>query len=224
MPPSGGMPGGLSNRTLQRKHKVGYRTVAAALESAVATFAQSIVSGGLAALGGWAAVGINHDGSLRWYGHAHDSGADGYDFGVAFIVRSSTGTALSFAHRGSVSGTLSLSGERDHDWDETLPPHPLVTSRLGDFLQARADMSVEYSSDIGSTLEAAVGWTIKWVVGASPVGSAFGVIVFAGLTVGSIISEGSGPGCCPSSGEHSLDGRAVQHPVGDRSRRNRVGR
>lgn len=48
---------------------------------------------------------------------------------------------------------------------------------------------LEYSSDIGSALESAVNWLVKFGVGEllTPVG----VVVFIGLEVGSLISTGS---------------------------------
>jgi hypothetical protein len=57
-------------------------------------FTAPIETGGLAALGGSVMVVIDWDGSVRWKGHAHDSGADGYDFGITAIVRPSSGFAV----------------------------------------------------------------------------------------------------------------------------------
>src|SRR5205823_951823 len=85
-------------------------------------FSTPIVTGGLAALGGWVTVTINPDGSVRWQGHAHDSGADGYDFGISAVVRSPSGRAVALAHSGHVGGTFTA-GSRDHDWDVTQPPN-----------------------------------------------------------------------------------------------------
>jgi hypothetical protein len=70
------------------------------------TFSGNITSGGLAALGGWVDVTVSGDGRTRWRGHAHDSGADGYEFGITAILRSTGGRALAFTHQGHVGGTF----------------------------------------------------------------------------------------------------------------------
>ncbi len=151
-------------------------------------FNAPIVTGGLAALGGWVKVTINPDGSVRWQGHAHNSGADGYDFGISAVVRSTSGRAVALAHSGHVGGTFTA-GSRDHDWDELQPPSPLIAANIGDFANAQLHTSLEYSSDIGSALEKAVSWLVKFGLGTvlAPVG----VVVFVGVEVGSLISTGS---------------------------------
>ncbi|MFF3411640.1 LGFP repeat-containing protein [Streptomyces sp. NPDC002742] len=147
-----------------------------------------IVSGGLAALGGSVTVTINGDGSTRWQGHAHDSGADGYDFGITAVVRASSGQAVAFAHYGHVGGTFT-SGSRNNDWDENGPVQPLVRDHLAAFNDTQLETNLGYASDIGSTLESAIAWLIKWEVGSllGPVGA----IVFVGLEIGSLVSTGS---------------------------------
>ncbi|MFE2559986.1 hypothetical protein ACFXGT_28970 [Streptomyces sp. NPDC059352] len=147
-----------------------------------------IISGGLAALGGSVTVTVNGDGSTRWQGHAHDSGLDGYEFGISAMVRSSSGKALAFAHSGHVSGAFG-SGSPNDDWDESHPPQLLVAANLGAFNDGQLQTNLGYSSDIGSTLESAIDWLIKWEVGTAL--GPLGAIVFVGLEVGSLISEGS---------------------------------
>jgi uncharacterized protein with LGFP repeats len=151
-------------------------------------FTAPIMTGGLAALGGWVTVTVNLDGSVRWQGHAHDSGADGYDFGIAALVRTPSGRAIALAHSGHVGGTFT-SGSRDHDWDETNPPSSLISRFLVDYNDGQLESHLEYSSDIGSALESAANWLVKFGVGdlLAPVG----VVVFIGLEVGSLISTGS---------------------------------
>lgn len=151
-------------------------------------FNARIVAGGLAALGGWVKVIINSDASVRWQGHAHDSGADGYDFGISAVVRSPSGRAVAMAHSGHVGGTFTA-GSRDHDWDVTQPPNSLVRANIGAFANSQFQTHLEYSSDIGSALEKVVSWLIKFGVGAAlgPVGA----VVFIGVEVGSLISTGS---------------------------------
>jgi hypothetical protein len=151
-------------------------------------FTAQIVSGGLAALGGWATVAVNGDGSVRWQGHAHNSGADGYDFGISAVVRTSSGRAVALAHGGNVGGTFT-SGDRDHDWDEMGPANAVIAAHIDEFAFSRLSTNLEYESDIGSAFEAAVGWLIKFGVGTilTPVG----VVVFIGVEIGSLISTGS---------------------------------
>jgi hypothetical protein len=98
-------------------------------------FSAPIITGGAAALGGWAKVTINPDGSVRWQGHAHDSGADGYDFGISAIVGGPSGRAVALAHSGHVGGTFT-SGSRDHDRDETRPPDPKLALYGSEFNNA----------------------------------------------------------------------------------------
>ncbi|QEV21953.1 hypothetical protein [Streptomyces alboniger] len=150
----------------------------------VARFQKPIVSGGAAALGGWAGVNICIDGSVQWYGHAHDSGADGYDFGVAFYVRSGR-YVIALSHNGSVSA-----GSREHDWEEIHPPRDDFKSILSDLVNAEASMNMQYTSHIGQTLEGVVTLAVKWVVGTA-VGVTAGVVIFFVVEVGSLVYTGS---------------------------------
>jgi len=152
-------------------------------------FTAPIVTGGLAALGGSVTVTINLDGSVRWQGHAHDSGADGYDFGITALIRPSSGPAIALAHTGSVGGTFT-SGSRDHDWDETSPPRVDISSSFSAYNGAPFETHLEYDSDIGSAFESLVSWIIKFGVG-TVFGAGVGVVVFVGVEIGSLISTGS---------------------------------
>ncbi|WP_454625349.1 hypothetical protein [Bradyrhizobium cenepequi] len=148
-----------------------------------------IRSGGLAALGGQMRVILDPRGTVRWQGHAHNSGADGYDFGVSAIISTPSGQALGFAHQGRVGGTLT-SGSRDHDWSEEQPLSQLHLARFAEFGLARFGTTVNYESDIGSSLESAAGWIVRYAVG-SVVGPVVGAISFVGLSAGSYIVTGS---------------------------------
>lgn len=77
-------------------HRYGTKSVTEAIRAQTArlqatagpfTFPAQIVTGGAAALGGSVEVTINPDKSVRWKGHMHDSGADGYDFAISAMVR-----------------------------------------------------------------------------------------------------------------------------------------
>jgi hypothetical protein len=153
-------------------------------------FPGSIVSGGLAALGGWTKVTINPDGSLRWQGHAYDSSLiDGYDFGVTTLIRPSSGPAIAFAHSGGVVGTA-IPGPSEHNWDETHPPRSDIASSFPAYNGAYFETRTEYESDIGSALESLVSWIIKFGVG-TILGPFVGAVIFVGVEVGSLISTGS---------------------------------
>ncbi|MEI6399207.1 MAG: hypothetical protein WCO71_10585, partial [Pseudomonadota bacterium] len=151
-------------------------------------FSAPILTGGLAALGGEITVTVNLDGSFRWQGHAHDSGADGYNFGISALIRTPSGRAIALAHTGHTGGTFT-SGSRDHDWDEKHPSTPMIANFLSDYNDGTFETHLNYSSDIGSTFESIAGWLVKFGIGTalSPVG----VVVFVGVEIGSLISSGS---------------------------------
>ena len=88
-----------------------------------------------------------------------------------------------------MSAAPSPRGPRDHDWDDTQPPNPVIAANIWDFADAQLQTNLEYSSDIGSALEKAVSWLVRWGVGTvlSPVG----VVIFVGVEIGSLISTGS---------------------------------
>lgn len=154
----------------------------------VAVFTEAIESHGLAALGGSVTVTVNSDGSVRWQGHAHDSGADGYSFGISALLRPSSGPVIALVHNGHVGGTFTP-GSRDHDWDETDPPRPLITESLSGYIDGKFEIQVEYHSDIGSTFESLINWLVKF--GGGSLLSGTGVLVFVGVEVGSLITTGS---------------------------------
>ncbi|MGM9473435.1 hypothetical protein ACS5PJ_15710 [Pseudarthrobacter sp. YS3] len=154
------------------------------------TFSGQISSGGLAALGGWGKVTIFDDGTSVWRGHAHDSGADGYDFGISAMLGDRGGRVIAFAHQGHVGGTITA-GSRDHDWEDHYPLQPILKAHYRGFATGDFQFRTDYSSDIGSALESAISFLTRWVVGSTPLGSAIGLIVFVGVEVGSLISTGS---------------------------------
>jgi hypothetical protein len=95
----------ISTRSLAQKYSLVPPISLQTLLTPPSLFTAPIVTGGLAALGGSVTITINRDGSVRWQGHAHDSGADGYDFGITALVRTPSGRAIALAHTGSVGGT-----------------------------------------------------------------------------------------------------------------------
>jgi hypothetical protein len=152
-------------------------------------------SGGLAALDGTAKIIVDWDGSIRWFGDAHDSGADGYDFRVSAILVPNSGfevgfggKAIALVHSGHVSGTLSLSGSRDYKWDGKISL-PSGFSLLS-FEGAHFEVQLDYDSHILSTLESVANFIFKATVGAA-VEIQLGAIVLVGVLVASIVPGGA---------------------------------
>jgi hypothetical protein len=137
-----------------------------------------------AALGISAKVTVNPDGSVQWEGQARDTGIDGYDFSTSAIVRSSANFLLAFNHTGHVAPF------ETKDWTTVItPPFTVPRNRLSEFEHGQIQSNTEYESDIGSLLEKAVDWLLKFSVGTAL--GPFGAVVFVGLEAGSLISTGS---------------------------------
>lgn len=154
-------------------------------------FNAPIISGGLAALGGWVKVTLNPDGSVRWQGEATNSGVDSYDFGISALVKAHGGRTVALAHSGSIPNRVPLIGDTiRRSWDKTHPPDALLAAKLGDFSDAQFQTHLEYTSGIEAALEAALGWLIKFGVG-TVLGPGVGAVIFVGVEIGSLISTGS---------------------------------
>ena len=158
------------------------------------TLSGQIASGGVAALGGSYSVTLRPDGSARWQGHAHDSGADGYDYSVSAVIRAPrSGRCVVFSHTGHVGGTFT-SGSRDDDWDEehaATGENNVLSSLFEDFAAANhIDGHVEYTSNIGSALEGMVSWLAKFAVG-TLAGPVVGAVIFVGAEAASLFKTGS---------------------------------
>lgn len=154
-------------------------------------FRAPIITGGLAALGGWVKVTFKPDGSVRWQGEATNSGIDSYEYGISAIVRAGSGRAVALAHSGSIPNRVPVVGDViRRSWDETRPPEALLAAKLGEFSDAQLLTNLEYSSGIGSVLEAAVGWLLKFGAG-TVLGPVVGAVAFVGVEIGSLISTGS---------------------------------
>jgi hypothetical protein len=153
-------------------------------------FEAQLITGGIAALGGWCRVTIDYTGQVRWEGHAHDGGADGYDFTVTSAIATPGGMTVALAHSGHVGGTIT-SGSRDNNWNELHPgPGGVTMQELNDGVFSN---HLEYTSDIGSALEGTFQWIVKFCVGTAltPIAG----IVFVGVEAASLIGTGSlGPG------------------------------
>lgn len=154
-------------------------------------FTGQIESGGLAALGGWYSLTVNPDGTARWQGHAHDSGADGYDFALSVVLRApGSGLCVAFMHHGHVGGTFT-SGSRDDDWDETSTLSGKTRDAFDDLARAdHVDSHIDYTSDIGEAVGGALSWLVKFAAG-TVAGPIVGAVVFVGVEAVSYFETGS---------------------------------
>lgn len=75
----------------------------------------SIVFGGGVPVGGFAHLTLYPDGTVKFTGHFHDSGATEYNVAAAAAVKDDAGYAYTVQHTGHVSGTFEP-GSRDDDW------------------------------------------------------------------------------------------------------------
>lgn len=67
-------------------------------------------------VGGSSHLTIHKDGTYKFTGHFHDSGATEYNMTLAWAIKDSNNNAYTFQHSGHVSGTFE-SGSRDDDWN-----------------------------------------------------------------------------------------------------------
>lgn len=158
------------------------------------TLKANIVTEGIDAFGGWVEVTINRNGNVRFKGHVHDSGAEGYHFNIRTIIHGDNSVAIALQKSGDVEGTADTTfthaPNRDFDWDETTS-NPNVTIAF-DELKKNIKMDV-YSSDSGnisSVLEEIADFVIKWIGGAILVNPITGLIIFIGVEMGSILTGG----------------------------------
>jgi hypothetical protein len=93
--------------------------------------------GGGVPVGGSSHLTLFPNGAFSFAGHFHDSGFPSYNTELVWIIRSATGTAFTFVHRGRVTGTYE-SGSRNDDWGESG-----TNAALG---AAWADISAGYAS------------------------------------------------------------------------------
>lgn len=70
-------------------------------------------------VGGWTNVEVHSDGSVRFRGDFHDSGALAMQFSVVDVVKDADNVAYSLTQKGDMGGTFG-GGPRDHGWDVTV--------------------------------------------------------------------------------------------------------
>lgn len=76
----------------------------------------SITFDGGVPVGGFAHLTLFSDGTVKFTGHFHDSGATEYNMAAVAAVKDDAGWAYTAQHQGHVSGTFE-SGSRDDDWN-----------------------------------------------------------------------------------------------------------
>ncbi len=82
-------------------------------------------------LGGSAHLELRRNGTFNFSGHAHDSGFDNIDYGMAAVFFTASGVAFTFQHEGHVEGTSAglPFGTPDRNDDFLMPgSNPIITS------------------------------------------------------------------------------------------------
>jgi hypothetical protein len=148
-----------------------------------------IVTGGIDALGGWVEVTLQRDGTVRFRGHIHDSGFESYDFHIRAMIHVLDNIALAMQRSGHVSGTAS-SASRDADWDET-GNHPLVAARFDQIQNCWIEVAENHTGGLSGTLEDIASFALRWFGGTLLIGSTAGLLIFAGVELGSLLATGS---------------------------------
>lgn len=77
----------------------------------------SITFGGSVPVGGFAHLTLFPDGTVKFTGHLHDSGATEYNMSAVAAVKDDADFVYTAQHQGHVAGTFE-SGSRDDDWNE----------------------------------------------------------------------------------------------------------
>jgi hypothetical protein len=96
------------------------------------------------------------NGAVSFTGHFHDSGAISYNTSFVWVVKSSTGTAFTFAHKGRVHGTFEP-GSRDDDWGDSATNAALAAAWSDISAGYEATWSAGVNADIGQLVKEAVG-------------------------------------------------------------------
>ena len=114
-----------------------------------AKFRQAIVTGGLAALGGFVELTLRNDGTYKVHFHLHDSGAVDYKFQVRAAFAAANGLMFAWQNSGKVEGTesttLTRGPRRDHEAEFT-GTHPLIKQNWAAVKAGKLAVSKEYSA------------------------------------------------------------------------------
>jgi hypothetical protein len=140
----------------------GYQVFADVASSAPITFDfASITFPSGVALGGFAQVTMNVDGSYVFSGHFHDSGTLAYNENTIVVAKAADGTAFTFSRSGSSYGTFEP-GSRDDDWSIS-GNNPTIAAKWGYLKQpgvvAQQTSSVSLNfTEMWSALETDIGY------------------------------------------------------------------
>lgn len=118
------------------------------------TWSDTIVTGGLTALGGNYELTFYRNGNFIFKGHLHNSGSDNYDTQLAVAILDTLGTAYTFEHKGHTSGTWST-GSRDDDWVNS-GYNENIAKHWGQMQFAAYSRVFNYDSEIASAVQDAV--------------------------------------------------------------------
>lgn len=152
-----------------QKNSIGWTALSGAFLGRI-TVSQVITTPSGTALGGEAAFELAHDGSYRFRGHMHDSGAVDYDFRVRATIGSGEGLVLTAQKSGSVEGTefLRLHPHRTLPWDESGTNALLQTEfpflRLDTFAVTKEYSTAGVIGAVGSVLSDVVSFLVTDVV------------------------------------------------------------
>ena len=136
-------------------------------------------------VGGFAQLTIRQDGSHVFSGHLHDSGETPYNLSVVCFVKDTLNRAYTFAHSGSMAGTLG-SSSRDDDWN-VAGVSAAIRANWANLVGGTSAAGAAANLDIAS-LGAAVLTALGVVVQVTPV---------AGTAFGGGDSQEARPGLCP---------------------------
>ncbi len=113
----------------------------------------TIVTAGIAALGGNYQITFYQNGDFLFKGHMHDSGSDNYDSQLAAAIVDGLGHAFTVEHKGHTSGTWS-SGSRNDDWENS-GNNPDIMKNWGQLHVAKYGRVFNYDSQIAEAAKEA---------------------------------------------------------------------
>ncbi|WP_261564410.1 hypothetical protein [Frankia gtarii] len=142
----------------------------ASASSQITPVNRSITFKGGTPVGGWMRLTLNSDGTYRYSGHLHVSGAPSYNDEVVVAVSAANGTTFTFSHTGRLHGTFE-SGSRDDDWNRSGYRHAI------------RDAWPALSRSWHSQSRATVNWDA-----AAAVNSVVSALRTAGAVVGTVIA------------------------------------
>ncbi len=125
---------------------------------------ESIVTGGLTALGGSWEIIFYRSGNFIFRGHLHNSGLDNYDSQLAVAIIDSLGIAYTFENKGHTSTpNFYSSGSPNNDWVNS-GSNPIIAQNWGQMQHAAHYAVFNYDSAIATAVGDAVNEALKKLV------------------------------------------------------------